>query len=173
MQSKWKFVALGALIGTAVSVTLAMPSILPKAIADEAPLEVLTADTNELMDMITGRPAEFFKPRWTVEDSVSTDVISSSTIRKIEGGRTSFVKVARTATGVYSSDGLTSGHIRYPGIHDEGRQAVTFALLMGGGWAFFTPVSAGSTIELVPNEHGGAIISDGSICHVVDGNLYC
>lgn len=172
MQSKWKYIALGALIGTAVSVTLAWPTLIPKAIADEVPMKVLTATKDELIELIGGK-TEFFKPRWSVEDSVSTEVLSSSTIRKIEGGRTSFVQVARTATGVYSSDGLTSGHVRYPGIHDEGKQAATLAMLSSGGWMFFSPVFAGSSVEVVATEQGGVIVGGGSLCHVVDGNVYC
>ena len=37
MQNKWKYMALGALIGTAVSVSLAWPGLNPKAIAHEQP----------------------------------------------------------------------------------------------------------------------------------------
>ena len=43
MQNKWTYMALGALIGTAVSVTLAWPGLIPKAIADEQPMKLLTS----------------------------------------------------------------------------------------------------------------------------------
>jgi hypothetical protein len=164
--------ALGGLVGVAVSVTLAWPGLIPKAIADEQPMKLLTASKNELLEMLNG-PAEFFKPQWTVEDSVSTEVVSSSRIRKIEAGRTSFVTVARTATGVYSSDGLTSTNVRYPGIHSDEQRNAALAYLVGGGWMFFAPAAAGSSLEVIETETGGAIMSGGSTCHVVDGNIYC
>lgn len=172
MKNKWTYMMLGALIGTTVSVTLAWPNLIPKAIAEEQPMKLLTASKTELLDMFDG-PAEFFKPDWTVEESVSTEVLSQHTVRKIEAGRTSFVTVATTATGVYSSDGLTSGNVRYPGIHAENKQAATLALLGPGGWMTIMPVHAGSMVEVVPTETGGVIVGGGSACHVVNGSMYC
>lgn len=49
-------------------------------------------------------------------DWVSLTPLSSVTVRKIGYGRAIDVSVATTATGVYSSDGMVSPHIRYPGI---------------------------------------------------------
>lgn len=172
MQKKWTYVMLGALIGTTVSVTLAWPTLIPKAIADEQPMKLLTASKSELLDMFDP-PAEFFKPAWTVEDSVSTEVLSQTKVRKIEAGRTSFVTVATTATGVYSSDGLSSNHVRYPGIHAENQQSVTLALLGLGGWQLITPVPAGSMIEMVPTESGGAVVTRGGVCHAVNDSYFC
>ena len=171
MRNKWTYVAIGALTGVAVSVTLAWPGLIPKAIADEQPMKLLTASKNELMDMLTG-PATFFKPNWTVEESVSTEVISSSKIRKIEAGRTSFVTVARTSSGVYSSDGLESANIRYPGIHTDSDRKAALAALAGGGWMILAPVG-GFSVETIETQSGGAIIGGGSTCHVVNGNVYC
>lgn len=172
MDKKWIYSALGALIGTAVSVTLAFPSLLPRAIADDQPMKLLAATAPELIDRFNGN-AEFFKPDWTVEESVSTDVISSQTIRKIEAGRTSFVTVATTSSGVYSSDGLTSGHVRYPGIHAEERRTEMLAILSDGGWAFISPVDAGSFLQVVPNANGSMVVTEGGACHIVNGSRYC
>ena len=172
MQDKWKYMALGALIGTAVSVTLAWPGLVPRAIADEQPLKLLQASKQELLDMFDGN-AEFFKPNWTVEDTVATEVLSTQTVRKIEAGRTSFVTIATTATGVYSSDALDSPHVRYPGIHAEGQRNAMLAVLSGGAWAFITPVNAGSFLHVIPNENGGALVTGGGACHVVSGSMYC
>lgn len=172
MQNKWKYMALGALIGTAVSVTLAWPGLIPKAIADEQPMKLLTSSKQELLDMFDG-PAEFFKPAWTVEDTVSTEVLSTQTVRKIEGGRTSFVTVATTATGVYSSDGLTSGNVRYPGIHAEKRRDALLAVLTGGGWAMFMPIDAGSFAHVVPTGNGASLITENGSCHFVNGSMFC
>ena len=53
------------------------------------------------------------------EPSVSLDPLSSVTVRKIAYGRTTFVTVTTTSSGTYSSDGLVSPHVRYPGVHAE------------------------------------------------------
>ena len=172
MQTKWKYTALGGLIGLAVSVVLVSPGIMAGVSADEHPLTILTENKQQLIDRFDGN-AEFFKPNWTVEDSVSTDILSTETVRKIEAGRTSFVTVATTATGVYSSDGLSSRHVRYPGIHAENRQGGLLAILTGGGWAYISPVDAGSFLQVVPTAHGGTVVTNGGACHFVTGSIYC
>ncbi|RYE76508.1 MAG: hypothetical protein EOP19_24355 [Hyphomicrobiales bacterium] len=172
MKNKWTYVALGALIGTAVSVTLAWPGLIPRAIADEQPMKLLTASKQELLDMFDGH-AEFFKPNWTVEETVATEVISSKTVRKIEAGRTSFVTVATTPSGVYSSDGLSSPHVRYPGIHAEQRGGEMLAVLTGGNWAMIMPVVAGSFAHVVPTENGGSVVTGNGNCHFVNGSMFC
>jgi len=52
----------------------------------------------------------------TMEPTVSTEALETTTIRKIEFGRTSMVKITTTTSGTYSTDGFSSPHIRYPGI---------------------------------------------------------
>lgn len=130
MQNKWKYTALGGMIGLGVSLVLVSPGIMASVSADENPLNILTENAAQLLDRVDGN-AEFFKPNWTVEDTVSTKLLSTQTVRKIEAGKTSFVTVATTATGVYSSDALTSPNIRYPGIHAEQQQGALLALLTG------------------------------------------
>lgn len=49
-------------------------------------------------------------------DSVSLDPVQTSVISKIGYGAVSHVNIATTETGTYSSDGLTSPYVRYPGI---------------------------------------------------------
>jgi len=48
--------------------------------------------------------------------SVSLEPTASAIVRKIGYGRAIDVNIATTATGTYSSDGLTSPHVLYPGI---------------------------------------------------------
>lgn len=50
------------------------------------------------------------------EDWVSQDPVSSHVIKKVEGGRVSYVIIATTATGTYSSDAMFSNNAQYPGI---------------------------------------------------------
>lgn len=113
-QSK-RAVLTGGLIGLLVAGTLALPSVLPPALADEEPMLTLLKTGDELFP--TRIDADTFaKPEWTVEPWVSTEAISKTTVRKIGYGRTSYVTITQTATGTYSSDAMRSPHIRYPGI---------------------------------------------------------
>jgi hypothetical protein len=50
---------------------------------------------------------------------ISMDPTSSVTVRKVGYGQTSFVTINTTSTGVYSSDGLHSPNVRYPGIYSQ------------------------------------------------------
>lgn len=70
-----------------------------------------------------------------VEPGVSGQVTEEHVIRKIGMGRTSFVHIVTTPTGTYSSDGLASPYIRYPGIEVE--QLGKAPYWMGGllGWS--------------------------------------
>ena len=175
MDKKWKYIVLGALIGTAVSAGLALPNLVPTAIADEEPLAVLLADKQGLMDMLEpDRLGDLFKPEWSAEPGVSTEVTDSVQVRKISGGKTTFVTIATTSSGVYSSDGLNSKNFRYPGIHAENKTAAaTLAILSGGGWAVLKPVLAGSFAYVVPTSKGQSVITDSGSCHFVDRSLVC
>ncbi len=48
--------------------------------------------------------------------SVSSQVLSGSVIRKIANGKETLVSVVSTPSGVYSTDGLASPHVLYPGV---------------------------------------------------------
>jgi hypothetical protein len=47
---------------------------------------------------------------------VSREILSFTNVRKIGFGQESLVSVATTPTGTYSTDGLTSPHVLYPGV---------------------------------------------------------
>lgn len=175
MHQKWKYVALGALIGTAVSVTLTLPDLIPAAIADEQPMATLLADKQGLLDMINpDRHGALWKPDWQIEATVSTEVSESVTVRKISGGKTRFVTIATTPSGVYSSDALSSDTVRYPGIHKRGGGATGMLTALGaGGWTVLKPVSAGSFAYIVPNAHGHSVITDTGSCHFIDRSMVC
>lgn len=93
--------------------------------------------------------------------SVSLEPISAASIRKIGYGRVTEVNIATTSSGTYSSDGLMSPHVKYPGIevsraaHDDPRSYSWFA--DGPGSSIFSlghdPVS-GSTVFNAVYDHG-------------------
>ena len=84
------------------------------------------------------------------EPWVSQDPTSSQVVKKIEGGRVSLVTIATTATGTYSSDGLYSSHVQYPGIAvtevaPDGRP---FSSWQNNGWFSFSSRGGNSFYSL-------------------------
>jgi hypothetical protein len=105
------------------------------------------------------------------EPGVSLAPQSSVRIRKIGYGQTSFVSVFATPSGTYSTDGLHSPHIRYPGIHvdplDTVIEPVSGAVL---GWSRLTgwvriPLFSANSIGILdnyvaPNSRNGVCVTD-------------
>ena len=155
MQNKWKYAAVGALAGTLATIAFAMPSIIPDAWADEQPIRTLQTAKHQVLELFD-RDMDLFKPQWSVEPTVSQAVQSTQVVRKIEAGRTSFVEVVTTASGVYSSDGLDSPHVRYPGLHrDSDREFDAVAYLSDGRWIGIRLRYAHSIRTMVPLQNGG------------------
>jgi hypothetical protein len=105
------------------------------------------------------------------EPSVSMVPESSVEIRKIGYGRTQFVNVVTTSSGTYSTDGLRSPNIKYPGIHVEPLEP--FIVPFGGvvlGWSSLTgwvriPLLSANSIRFldnytVPASRDGVCVSD-------------
>lgn len=130
---------LGAICATALA---AMgPGYVLEAFADEMPAGF---DTDKLVK-IGHREYEVSYADW-----VSTDPLSTATVKKIEAGKVSYVSVTTTATGTYSSDGLTSRHVLYPGI-DVTQVSPTsnwFAYWSGGHWQGFAVQTGNSFIAI-------------------------
>lgn len=90
----------------------------------------------------------------THADWISLDPVSSAIVRKVGYGVVTTVNIATTSSGVYSSDGMVSPHVRYPGItvrpvqtdEAEGR----FPFLSWG------PSSSGTSIYMLSRDHSGA-----------------
>lgn len=84
------------------------------------------------------------------EDWVSTDPISTQTVKKIEAGKVSTVTITRTSTGTYSTDGLTSPHVQYPGISvtPVTNNSVNFSSWSDGSWSRFSTYSGNSFISV-------------------------
>lgn len=158
MDKKWIYAVIGGLAGVVASVVLVMPSIIPRAWADEQPIRTLQAVKHKALQLFD-RDLDLFKPQWSTEPSVSQDVLSTQVVRKIEAGKTSFVQVVTTPSGVYSSDGLDSPHVRYPGFNrDTAREFDAVAYLSDGTWVGIKLRDADSVRALVPMQSGGYMV---------------
>ena len=76
-----------------------------------------------------------------LDDTVSTEIKSTRVVKKIGHGRTSMVEIVTTPSGTYSTDGLLSPHVRYPGIEVESkrdRSGFLYAQLGNGFWSMVT-----------------------------------
>jgi hypothetical protein len=84
------------------------------------------------------------------EDWVSTDPLETHAIKKIEGGRVSYVSVIRTATGTYSSDGIASPNVQYPGIiaPAKPRNQFSFSSWNNGQWTTMSTYNCDSYVSV-------------------------
>jgi hypothetical protein len=166
----------GAVIGSLAAGLLALPTLLPPAFGDEQPMKTLTSTADELWPQPID-VAGLVKPDFTVEPTVATEVLHRSTVRKIGYGKTSFVTIAETATGTYSSDGLNSPHVLYPGIHvDHGsdRPQVARVTVWGGNsWTVLRSSGASSFVSATPFDGGRLLTTEGGSCVVTGGSVYC
>jgi hypothetical protein len=121
-----RYVRPAAMVATigAIAVGLAwFANNLPPAMAHEQPMQTLMSNASELFpkpfDASNLYRAKGKTYAVTAEEGYSLKPISQQIVRKIGYGKTKFVTISTTASGVYSSDGLVSPHIRYPGIHTQ------------------------------------------------------
>jgi hypothetical protein len=175
MSDYLRFITGGSIIGLLAAGMLAIPSILPPALANDEPAKTLLSTADELW------PPRFdtdnlVKYDFTIEPSVSTDVVKTRTVRKIGYGRTEFVEIFTTPTGTYSSDGLASPYIRYPGIHKELKRSSegNIAFWTGGrGWTVFKEMDAGSFLTVVPFEGGRMVVTEDGSCVMTRRTVRC
>ena len=151
-QERTRSILTGGLIGFLVAGTLALPSILPPAMADEQPFRTLLGSADSLFPKKIAAE-DFVKPEFSVEPWVSTEVVKRSTVQKIGYGRTETVTIAETPTGTYSSDGLASAHFRYPGIVKNSK--------------------VGPSFTMVPFKGGFIVTGKGGTCVAVRYGIYC
>lgn len=103
---------LGAISATALATT--GPGAVLEVFADEAAQVIAPGfDTSKLVKF-EGRTYAV-----TADAGVSQDPLSTQTVKKIEGGRVTYVTITTTATGTYSSDAMFSPNVQYPGIGVE------------------------------------------------------
>lgn len=165
----------GSIIGLLAAGILAVPSILPPALADDEPARPLLSTADELFAPRFDT-SNLVKYDFTIEPSVSTDVVKTRTVRKIGYGKTEFVEIFTTPGGTYSSDGLASPHIRYPGIHKQLKRSLDghIAFWSGSrGWTVFKEIDAGSFLTITPFEGGKLITTEDGNCVVVELSVHC
>jgi hypothetical protein len=133
-------IVLGSLTASIIAVTgpgATMPAIADEVLATVAP----GFDTNNLVKF---NDREY---RVEHEDWVSTEPLSTVRVKKIEGGQVSYVDITTTATGTYSTDGMFSNHIQYPGIHvEQVYPRNRFSFWSGHGWQGFSVRSGNSFV---------------------------
>ncbi len=164
----------GSIIGLLALGMLALPSVLP-AQADEEPARTMLSTMDELLPQPIA-VGNLVKYDFSIEPGVGADVVSTRTIRKIGFGRTEFVEIVTTPSGVYSTDGLASPNIRYPGIHKQLRRSGEAGLAVwsnGRGWEAFKQVDAGSFVSITPFAGGQVVLSDEGNCVFVENAAYC
>jgi len=109
-----RMIAIGGTIGVLVAGTLAAPQFM-SAIADE-PVAVVASTIDDLFGPGTVDSGAFRKYDVVIDDTISADIVRKATVSKIGHGRKSTVMIVTTPSGTYSTDGLLSPHVRYPGI---------------------------------------------------------
>ena len=82
------------------------------------------------------------------DDWVATDPLSTARVKKVEGGRVSYVTITTTASGTYSTDAMFSNHVQYPGIEVEAAEPDRnfFRYWTNGRWSAFRTGTAGSFV---------------------------
>lgn len=153
METKRAVLAMGSIFGMA-ALFLALPSMLPPEAAENEPFKTMGKSANELLPTPLD-PSTLLKWDFHVEPSVSTERLRENTVRKIAYGRTSFVTIVETPSGIYSNDALASPHIRYPGIHPRTQRSPFAGLALwndGRNWVSVTPFTAGSFVAVLPVE---------------------
>ena len=139
---------LGMTLGALSAMALATvgPGMVIETFADGVLNPVIAPgfDTSRLVK-VEGRKYRVESESWVSQDPISTQVI-----KKVEGGKVSFVTIAATSTGTYSTDALYSDHVQYPGI------AVTevtwngrpFSAWRNGNWFSFDSRSGNSFVQI-------------------------
>ncbi|MDR3475308.1 MAG: hypothetical protein P4M09_26970 [Devosia sp.] len=162
-----KLVLLGIFVGAVSGLALAQISPGPTlaAVAEDPPFKIGSSLSTDLLKLdgryygVETAPGISFEPQ------------STSVVRKIGYGETRFVSVATTSSGTYSTDGLASPYVRYPGMFVEKLHLHFFPLADGVyGWSRLTgwtkiPLIAGNSFGFldtrpVPASQSGVCVKD-------------
>ncbi len=111
----------------------------------------------------------------TYSDGVSQEALTSTIVRKVGYGHVTNVKIVTTESGTYSSDGLISPHVLYPGITVERANGLLDAVQP----QFFSSGPGFAILQLGRNPVGGHHVhslttqSGSSICTAGQGVVSC
>ena len=108
----------GVFAGGVLSLTIIAPAQMG-ALAEE-PVKAAMTTIGDLFPPSVN-PKMFRKYNITFGDSVSTDVQRTQVVKKIGHGRMSEVTIVTTPSGTYSTDGILSPNVRYPGIEKSAK----------------------------------------------------
>lgn len=157
----------------AVALLLALPSLLPPAIANDEPARTLLSSANEIFPPPFD-PGSLFKYTYELSPAVSTEVMRQSTVKKIGYGKTEFVHILQTPSGTYSTDALQSPNVEYPGVlkkrtHDQ----IGMVSWSDGRWVTEKPISAGSFVTITRFDGGQLIVTDVGMCVTNSNGVVC
>lgn len=143
---------------------MTLGAICATAVAAIGPGWVMSAFADEMAAGIDASKLVKFDGRdYAVDyaDWVSTTPLSTARVKKIEAGKVSYVDITTTSTGTYSTDGLTSPNIQYPGIVVTPKDPVraTFSSWSNGNWFRISTYNGNSFISL--NNNGVRISTGG------------
>jgi hypothetical protein len=144
-------VAYGGFAGGVLALCLVAPAQMG-ALAEE-PVKAAAATIDQLFpDPVD--PWMFRHYDITLDDSVSTDVQRRQVVKKIGHGRTSQVTIVTTPSGTYSTDGILSPYVRYPGIEKSLRiWPDDYIFAEGGRWMSYADGSFIYLVFRVPRAH--------------------
>lgn len=123
VRNKTNLLPLAAVLGLAAGAFIVESgvSIVSPSFASSAVKSVDAWTTDQSPEAQIGNVMKFDNKffRVTADASVDMNATSSATVTKIARGKVVEVNIATTSTGTYSTDGLASDHIKYPGITVE------------------------------------------------------
>jgi hypothetical protein len=144
-----RIIAIGGTAGMLAAGSLAAPAFWQNALASE-PAKMATV-FSDILPRQPYDPSRLLKLDVVVGPGVSTDVQRSTIVSKISYGHREYVSIIQTSSGTYSSDALTSAHVKYPGIdvvpRFEGSWFNPFRF--GGEWTSSTSGSI-TTFSFIP-----------------------
>lgn len=137
--------------------------------------EMTSSDVKNMMPVTSGSFADLLhidETSTVIAPTVSREIIGTQSIRKIGFGHETSVQIVTTPSGVYSSDGIASSHVLYPGI--KGKPAANAGLgvlfaLTGGKWHPLVFTRAGSFVHYGP----GYLTNGSTTCFSGKGYFGC
>ena len=131
---------------------MTMGAICATALAAIGPGMVIEAfgDEMAISGVDAARLVKYEEREYLVDydDWVATDPLSSTRVKKVEAGQVSYVTIATTASGTYSTDAMFSNHVQYPGISVAPAEPDPnfFRYWSNGRWSAFSTGTAGSFV---------------------------